>query len=422
MFPNKLKYKTLLFIAILTCLFPGVYSVYACDQGDNSRKRDRDDEEELKNNNEIKEISNKRLRKNLNEEDEQQPELPPELEERILSFLGKRDLLISSKVCSRWRDITYVVGKRKIIELDKSNIPLTQENCKYITQLKFPFSSLILQSCGLSAIQVAVLMTGTFTLTSLDLSNNNIDNLGTAALGNPTSLTSLNLSNNNISEMGARILLVRNLSALVSLDLSDNNINGSVEGLRNFTSLTELNLSYNEVDGAVGELIGFTSLISLNLSSTNTSNDEVKKLANGNFHTLEFLGLSEIDINNDVIQTLANGSLTRLTRLNLGNNESIDDTGLQAFTTGNLTALTHLDLFDNNIGDTGAQELANGNLPALTYLDLENTSVGTIGAEALINKFSHLTYLNLKNDDEIIISEDQNRLKSMNLSLQIEFE
>ena len=161
-------------------------------------------------------------------------------------------------------------------------------------------------------------------LTSLDLTGNNIGAEGAQALASLTALTSLNLSFNHIGDAGAQALA--SLTALTSLELRDNNIGAEgAQALAKLTALTSLNLWGNHIgDAGAQALAALTALTSLALRDNNIGAEGAQALAS-------------------------------------------------------LTALTSLELRDNNIGKTGFQALLNAwsprpNAHILKWLSLDPAS------------------------------------------------
>ncbi|MCP4937113.1 MAG: hypothetical protein GY927_23625, partial [bacterium] len=98
-------------------------------------------------------------------------------------------------------------------------------------------------------------------LTSLDLSGNNLGDAGAKHLAALTSLTSLYLYNNNLGDAGAKHLAA--LTSLTSLDLSGNNLgDAGAKHLAALTSLTSLDLRSNNLSDVsfLKELKRLTSL------------------------------------------------------------------------------------------------------------------------------------------------------------------
>ncbi|XP_054816982.1 receptor-like protein EIX1 [Prosopis cineraria] len=104
-------------------------------------------------------------------------------------------------------------------------------------------------------------------LRSIDLSNNFIDFVP-LWLGKLRFLAHLNLSRNRIS--GLLPTAIQNMSSLTSLDISDNNILGSIPlWLGEFTFLAHINLARNKLTSFFPAIQNITSLRVLDLSSNN---------------------------------------------------------------------------------------------------------------------------------------------------------
>ncbi|XP_068640312.1 receptor-like protein EIX1 [Aristolochia californica] len=89
-----------------------------------------------------------------------------------------------------------------------------------------------------------------FLVTSLDLSNNNLEGKIPEELTNISNLLLLNLAHNHFT--GNIPKNIGNMSLLESLDLSNNQLSGSIpQSLSFLTSLSYLNLSYNNLSGRI---------------------------------------------------------------------------------------------------------------------------------------------------------------------------
>ncbi|XP_068639541.1 receptor-like protein EIX1 [Aristolochia californica] len=89
-----------------------------------------------------------------------------------------------------------------------------------------------------------------YLVTSLDLSNNNLEGKIPEELTDNSDLLLLNLAHNHLT--GNIPTNISNLSLLESLDLSSNQLSGSIpQSLSFLTSLSYLNLSYNNLSGRI---------------------------------------------------------------------------------------------------------------------------------------------------------------------------
>ena len=218
------------------------------------------------------------------------------------------------------------------------------------------------------------------TLTTLNLSGNNIDHAGAKdlaeAIKNNTALTTLNLSGNNIDHAGAKELaevLKTNTTALTNLNLTGNTIKhgGATElavALKINRVLTTLNLSGNNIDQAGAKELA--EALKTNKALTN-------------------LNLRGNNINDWVVPTLAQALKTNkaLTNLNLSGN-NIKNAGAkelaQALKTN--TVLANLNLSGNNIKDEGAKDLEQAleTNTTLTTLDLSLNMISDGVAKKLL--------------------------------------
>lgn len=152
---------------------------------------------------------------------------------------------------------------------------------------------------------------------------NAIDAAGARALAESTtlsSLTSLDLTGNNIREAGAKALAgSKTLSSLTSLDLSDNNIGHAgaqaLAGSETLSSLTSLELSRNEIGAAGTQALAnsktLSSLTSLGLSDNNIGDAGTQALVNGSILS----SLISLDLRSNKIGNAGKLALANSTRL-----------------------------------------------------------------------------------------------------------
>lgn len=124
------------------------------------------------------------------------------------------------------------------------------------------------------------------TLTSIDLSNNEIEEdrakLIAEALKVNETLTSIDLSDNEIGEEGAKLIaeVLKENETLVSIDLSDNAIGEAsvktiVEALKINKTITNLNFAYNPIGKEGAKLIAEALKVNKTLTSINCSNNGI---------------------------------------------------------------------------------------------------------------------------------------------------
>ncbi|WWU63313.1 DUF5011 domain-containing protein [Clostridium baratii] len=245
----------------------------------------------------------------------------------------------------------------------KPDNPITKSQLKSLTSLSIRSSSITnlqgIQYCtNLTSLEASVNQINDISelanltkLTSLNLSNNKISDI--SSLVNLRNLTSLYLSNNRISDISelanltnlttlylnsnkqiSNISVLSNLLKLTSLDISDNRID-DISKLSNLTNLTYLNLANNRISD-INVLSNLTKLRTFyggnNLISDISS---LSKLINLDLITLQFNRINDIS---------ALSKLTNLTSLNLGNNRISDISSLS-----NLTNLTSLNLVGQKV-------------------------------------------------------------------------
>ena len=231
----------------------------------------------------------------------------------------------------------------------------------------------------------------------LYLSLRNIDDNQTAllatALQTNHSLTSLDLSSNEVGAAGASALAnaLQNNQSLTYLyfhynQVGDAGASALANALQNNHSLTSLNLSFNKV-GAAGASALATAL------QTN--------------HSLTSFYLYSNEVGDAGASALANALQNNqsLTKLDLRNNQ-VGDAGASALANAIQYnhSLTYFSLWYNQVGDAGASALANAiqNNHSLTSLNLQTNKVGDAGASALATALQtnhSLTSLNLSSNE-----------------------
>ncbi|XP_078381247.1 NLR family CARD domain-containing protein 4-like [Oculina patagonica] len=261
-----------------------------------------------------------------------------------------------------------------------------QEHSDFHLKLARMFGSLLkLQSFALESetepdvVVLAEVLKGNSSLTKLNLSGNDIGDVGAAglaeALQNNKNLTELDLSYNYIGDHGATGLAapLQKNTGLTGLSLFHNYIGdqgavGLAEALKKNTSLTELDLSENNIwdEGAAGlaeALKKNTNLAVLELSLNYSGDEGATGLAEAlkKNTSLTELYLSENNIGDKGAAGLAealqkNTSLTKL--ILLGNYIGDQGAAVLAEALQKNTNLAVLNLSHNNIGDEGATGLA----------------------------------------------------------------
>lgn len=244
-------------------------------------------------------------------------------------------------------------------------------------------------------------------VTSVRLSENNLEGELPASIENLTNLQDLYLESNQLS--GSIPEEVSNLSGLRRLFLYKNKFSGGIpESLVSMEKLEYLFLNANELEGEIPEDIGdMTSLRYLSLH-TNKLKGEIPSTIS-QMSNLEHLYLFNNKLEGEIPSDI--GSLKKLKRLLLHNNQlsgvipneiaSLSEL-TQLYLNGNqlsgnipqgissLSELTQLYLNENKLSGSIPQEI--GNLGKLTHLCLySNALVGVIPAG--ISKLTQLQYL-----------------------------
>ena len=241
---------------------------------------------------------------------------------------------------------------------------------------------LTVSGCRLTRTEASCLAVLT-SLTSLDISTNQLGDPGAQALAVLAGLTSLNISANKLGEPGAQALAV--LTGLTSLNISWNQLGDpGAQALAVLTGLTSLDISSNQLRAAGAQALGvLTGLTSLNISANKLGEPGAQALA-------VLTGLTSLNISANQLRAAgaqALAVLTGLTSLDISWNQ-LGDRGAQALAV--LTGLTSLNIRANQLGDPGAQALAA--LTGLTSLDIGDNRLGAAGEQAL----AVLTSLTLK--------------------------
>jgi len=130
-------------------------------------------------------------------------------------------------------------------------------------------------------------------VTNLNLSNNNLDGVIPAELGNLNKLTHLNLSSNSLS--GSIPTNLARLNKLTNLDLSSNKLSGKIPSqLGNLRSLQKLNIDSNILDTIIPiEFSNLNELKELNLGILELNHSIEKDSLKNKTFSLEYKGKNE---------------------------------------------------------------------------------------------------------------------------------
>ena len=231
--------------------------------------------------------------------------------------------------------------------------------------------SLNLAGTGIGREGVAMLVPSVLpSLTSLDLSDNDIDVEGVQTLlSSGLRLTQLRIGNNILGNEGLRAILeAPGASALTSLDLSDNDID--IEGI-----------------SALASAEGLSALTALDLSSNALGDTGVVALARARCSkTLESLSLRGIAVGDEGVSALAGATLASLRALHLGYNR-ITSEGLQILARSpTFAGLRSLDIAHNRVDDRGLIDISS--LEALQQIDISHNPYSVAAGRALM-RFAH---------------------------------
>ena len=231
------------------------------------------------------------------------------------------------------------------------------------------------------------------TLQNLDISSNNISDVGAAAISDSLkrngSLVKLNMSGNNITSAGTKKLseAIQVNTTLLNLDISSSNISNAgaaaiSDSLKTNSSLAKLNISQNNINSEGAKKIAETIQV----------NTTLQKLVI-NYNTISDDGAASIcDTlkNNNTLQELhmSSNNITRQGAKKIGEAIQVNAT------------LQKLDISYNTISDDGAAVISNGlkSNKSLQVLDMSHNNITSKGAKNIgeaiqVNKTLHTLYL-----------------------------
>ncbi|CAL9016363.1 unnamed protein product [Prunus brigantina] len=229
-----------------------------------------------------------------------------------------------------------------IIDLGSTGVSLLHAVNMLPSLLELHFSE-----CQITDIPLSMQKINITSLSTLDMSMNNINSPLPSWFSNLTSLRKLNLSLNYFT--GPILREFASLKYLEGLDLSNNALQGQIpELIGNLCELKTLNLQSNELDGGIQELFlsGFSNctdsvLESLDLSSNRLENELPANL--GMLHKLQYLNLESNYFWGLIPDSI--GKLSSLKTLNLSYNHM---NGSVPESLGQLVRIVHLALYGNS--------------------------------------------------------------------------
>ena len=250
-----------------------------------------------------------------------------------------------------------------------------------------------------------------FNLTTFNISGNSItadsaDNIA-VLLSKNDELEDLDLSCNNLQELGIRNILDSiSITNLRSLNISDNHITGLkyIAGILNHaTKLVKLDVSYNNLSAEsmmyfLHEMAGiFVNLVKLNLSGNIFSHKVAKSLANAllkNTILIE-LSLSDNNLHNKEICKIFNElKISTLIRFSINHNNITDEAAdcIATFLSRN-PKLEELDLSHNDLLSAGAMKICWTKLSKLTSFNISHNGIKANAAEDIATFLSRNTEL-----------------------------
>lgn len=311
----------------------------------------------------------------------------------------------NSHIVSDYINRNLVSTLTNLTELTLSHTHMLDEYYNsYITALSH-LKSLTISSVSLKITNELQYLTN---LTTLNLSNAQIENEGLSDISRLTSLTELDLSKHNSI---TNIIFISNLTAINVLNLSSTKIaSGSLEIISKLTHLNILNVSHTCI---LEEELQFISKF-VNLQEVYVSS--LPLIQNFNsipFSKLPALKILDISYHKFITDIEAVSSLINLEELNV----SYTSIGSNIFS--NIGSLTNLR--DLNCSSTNVAEIPFGvNLPCnLRTINLHNTHVkdfsNILALSEIINL--NLSYTSITDEDIGKIFNNLFQLKKLDLSL-----
>ncbi|XP_019635143.1 PREDICTED: insulin-like growth factor-binding protein complex acid labile subunit [Branchiostoma belcheri] len=248
----------------------------------------------------------------------------------------------------------------------------------------------------------------------MDLSKNQIDNIGAHVFTGSSNIQRLNLSNSQVKYIEPRafetqtemlfLMLDHNmltsvrsaflgLTNLLTLTLNDNAIVSLDEDdFKDLAMLNSLDLSNNELEDTGGALVNLRSLGTLNLNNnrlTKLSFDGMPLLTEISVSSNRLQSIPEgldvikhariLDISNNPIQSLPNGqfaSLSSLLKLDISNVSAIQDGGLAPDALSGLHSLVELRVENNELSKVPSQALSA--VKQIQILSLNHNNIATL--------------------------------------------
>lgn len=327
----------------------------------------------------------------------------------LLRVLSVRNLYSGDQYMQHVKSLQWLSGLTLLRHLDMSGIQLNEvfDWSQVIRNLLPSLVELHLSYCRLPPITPSLTRVNLSSLTIVDLSNNNFcTNSIPSWISSLQSLVSLNLAFCDFNGQVPAGLM--NMISLSTLDLSNNQLSG-IQTMRNSSTdnicnLKEINLSWNKFDGKT-LLEVLTSLFecesskleSLRFASSGLSGNLPLQL--GNLKNLVHIDLNSNSISGSIPDSL--GNLSSLQTLELGSNSI---SGPIPATIGQLSSLLWMYLRYNSISGPLPDSL--GRLSSLEELDLSYNEInGTLPQS--VGQLTKLMTLNIEHNSLTgVVSED----------------
>ena len=255
-----------------------------------------------------------------------------------------------------------------------------------------------------------------FNISGNDLTTDTADNVATL-LSKNDELEELDLSCNNLQEVGTKSILdFLNISNLTKLNVSNNNImsfsNYLLDILTHATNLVQLDLSYNKLTSdKIEHFLNKCKNVLVNLKKLNLSGNEIcngaataleNVLSDNN--TLQELSLSNTNLRREEISKLFSKlCLPYLTKLSISHNTITDEAADDIATfLSKCNKLEVLDLSHNHLTSAGAIKICKTNLTCLAVFNLNFNDITAEAANdmaALLSQNLELQVIDLSNND-----------------------
>ncbi|CAG9834830.1 unnamed protein product [Diabrotica balteata] len=346
---------------------------------------------------------------------ESQQQCPPMAEISPCSCTVKKNGLDILCEFTDQQHINDAMGKLKGKSLTIFYLKLRHNNLRKLTGFIFlglDIRHLTIHNSSLSVVEEASLSSIGRMLTQLDVSQNSLTTVPSAAFKNLDQLLILNMNHNKVTGLHAKAF--QGLNTLEILTLYENKITNidteAFVGLEK--KLKRLNLGANGLTKVPQPSLAILDM----LKKLEMQENRISEIKEGDFEglkNLDSLGLAHNKLKKVPAKVFSH--LTMLNSLELDGN-NIDTIDPKAFV-GLEGNLQYLRLGDNNIHTIPTDALKE--LHRLRHLDLRSNNITYIAEDAFSGYGDSITFLNLQKNDIRVLSgmvfENLNSLETLNL-------